>query len=126
MEKSLEDDLVIPDEVILPTREDLASGRDPVMTRAAKLSGMAQLIPERAGQPFSISLEAVEGARRDVRTGVVQRWSPFSLKCGESELCSCRLKTDSGGRDPCPHEVPALAPPETHREPIYLYVYSSE
>jgi len=37
---SLEKMGVTPDEVLLPSGADLASGRDPVMARAAKLAGL--------------------------------------------------------------------------------------
>ncbi len=49
--KSLEGTAVIPDERILPTPEDIAAGRDPVMSRAAALAGLS-MTPEEAGKIF--------------------------------------------------------------------------
>ncbi len=51
--KSLEHTGVTPDEVLLPTAEDMASQRDPVLARAAALVGIS-LSPEKAGEMFPV------------------------------------------------------------------------
>jgi len=51
--KSLEHVGVTPDELLLPTAADMASGRDPVLARAAALVG-AKLDAEKAGSFFPV------------------------------------------------------------------------
>jgi C-terminal processing protease CtpA/Prc len=54
--KSLEHSGVVPDELLLPTAEDLAAGRDPVLARTASLCG-AEITPEKAGEYFPFEWE---------------------------------------------------------------------
>ena len=49
--KSLEHTGVTPDEVVLPTPQDLANGRDPVLARAAGILGIP-LSADNAGKAF--------------------------------------------------------------------------
>jgi C-terminal processing protease CtpA/Prc len=47
--KNLEGNGVMPDERILPSAVDLASGRDPVLARALELTG-SRVTPDEAGR----------------------------------------------------------------------------
>jgi C-terminal processing protease CtpA/Prc len=50
--KSIEHFGVTPDEIILPTAEDISKGRDPVLSRALDILG-AKVSPEAAGKIFA-------------------------------------------------------------------------
>ena len=52
--KSLEDVGVTPDELMLPTGEDMAAKRDVVLARAFQLAGVTGMTPEKAATLFPI------------------------------------------------------------------------
>ncbi|HKQ97689.1 MAG TPA: S41 family peptidase, partial [Candidatus Polarisedimenticolia bacterium] len=54
--KSLEKNGVTPDTILLPTAEDLAAGRDPVLSHAASLLGVT-ILPDKAGALFPVEWE---------------------------------------------------------------------
>lgn len=54
--KSLESAGVVPDELLLPSPEDMAAGLDPVLARAAEIAGF-ELDPKKAGEMFPVEWE---------------------------------------------------------------------
>jgi carboxyl-terminal processing protease len=54
--RSLEKNGVTPDTVLLPSAEDLAAGRDPVLSHAASLLGV-KITPEKAGELYPVEWE---------------------------------------------------------------------
>jgi hypothetical protein len=57
--KSLEHVGVTPDEVVLPSAEDLANGRDPVLAHAAATFGCADQC-RRSGESFSLRMASCD------------------------------------------------------------------
>src|SRR5260370_33176632 len=51
--KSIEHAGVIPDQLLIPTAEDMAAGRDPVLARAIELAG-GRIDPVAAGKLFPV------------------------------------------------------------------------
>jgi C-terminal processing protease CtpA/Prc len=62
--KGLEGQGVAPDELLLPTRDDLARGLDPALSRAASLAGVA-LDPQQAGALFPRLRKFVNGEKKN-------------------------------------------------------------
>jgi C-terminal processing protease CtpA/Prc len=79
--KSLEKTGVTPDEVLLPTAQDLAGGKDPALARATELVGL-KLDPAAAGKLFRLNGYLWNSGSVDARSPSSTKISLFVITNG--------------------------------------------